>query len=216
METDNNENNGKSTASLRNLEELALQAHLGEYQSLIARNTSATHWQWMLLPAIGVFFMVLTNTWRLVPDEQHWLLAWGFVLTWEILTLIANTLTWGQYQKVLYIETQLRPRVERILKTAPRGIADHSFWGYEPFLVTDRGHRLIWWEWLSSVLAAVVIGVVATVRIVGQIFQWPWDWIGLSISVGILVWLLWVAWRTERLRDRWTRSLRGTAANRTI
>ncbi len=180
---------------------LVLQVHLNEYQALMARNTSSMHWQWLLIPAAVVFLSLTANVWDRI---DHRLLVWGATMAIQTAIVLANKLGWDQYNNIVYIETDLRLRIQEILGRGLQGSRGVSFWGYELYLMHQRGDHPLWWECTSASLAPILI----VLAVVTSYPFTPWDWCGLVLNLLLLAFLVYKTLSMVKLRWKWCESLR--------
>ena len=212
MSDDNQKTKDPKRPELTNGETSLLQIHLAEYNALMARNTSSMHWQWMMFAAAIVFLTFLASAWSQGWIKGNlWLASCGAVLI-QISVVLANTLTWGQYQKVLYIEKFLRPCVDRILSVEPIANQIRAFWGYESYLVKQRDHYIwhgvfLWWEWLSTLIALIVLfGLMYIYHSLSS-----WDPFGLCVNGEIILFLIYKTHHAVKLRSEWVEHLKATS-----
>lgn len=149
-------------------DDLALQVHLAEYAALTMRNTYWITLQFAAWPILLLYWAFAASMWDTVDRT---------VLLW-VTGLITQqvVLNWCQagyeiYNNAKYIEHELRPLVRSLVQV-------DGFWGYEPFLKSQRTTGPMWFEcWPALGSAAALALLVYYTR--------PWsigDWLGAGLN----------------------------------
>jgi hypothetical protein len=152
--------------------ESVVQVHLGEYQALTTRNTYWITLQYACWPILLVY-VALAGQFVKVLDRE--VLIWGSGFVVQLVVVSWYQAAQEQYRNVIYMETQLRPLLQRLLRSS-------NLMGYERFLARQRSDGPLWYEvWPAIANALLFVAVLVGGR--------PWSvrgWIGGAVN-GLLV-----------------------------
>jgi hypothetical protein len=164
----------------------ALGLHIAEYEVLMTRNTYWTTIQFSVAPAIAIYLTLLITTWESIKIvnptanigvyQKH--LLWLALLGTELFILAGYNCVYEIYNNVRYVETRLRPEVDKL-------IGSQLYWKYEQFLEGQRGVPFLiieCWATVAIVIAECVISIK----------EIPWGgtdfmWFAATLAAAILV-----------------------------
>lgn len=132
---------------------LELQLHIAEYNALTTRGTYLINIQVVLLLGM-VSWLGITAVFF---DNSHPLAPWIIILVGQVIGVIATWLLLEEHNIVLYLETTLRPRINKISSF-------RFYWQYESFLTARRAKTYVSIEFIASIFAALGIAWVITRR----------------------------------------------------
>lgn len=152
--TDPPENSQGHAASPDNIVDL----HLYEYQALTTRITYLITMLYALWPVTLTAIGLATLQWG--PNRQG-LVEWTILLLSEILAVAFYFTSCEIYTHVLYLETELKPKLAEITSYS-------AFWGWESWLAKFKGglHSSKWlplwelWPTLCVAIGACWVGVI--------------------------------------------------------
>jgi hypothetical protein len=156
--------------------QMLLQLHLAEYQALTNRCTYWISLQFAVFSILLVYLGLVAQVWN---SLNRAFLIWGSALVVEIVAVLWSQLLSEQYLAIHYLERELRPLIERLVK-------GKSFWGYEPYLARQRGTRHIWWEFSMVLPMLLVIIAITLVRLPLSLE----DYVGLFLNASLFIFLM--------------------------
>jgi hypothetical protein len=146
-----------------------LPLHISEYEALMTRNTYWTTIQFSVAPAIAIYLTLLVTAWEAIkivnPNvdshvyEKH--LLWLSLLGAELFVLAGYNCIYEIYNNVRFVETHLRPEINKIVKSP-------QYWMYEKFLEGQRGIAFLVVECWASIAVLAAECVIATK-------EFPWS-----------------------------------------
>jgi len=152
----------------------SLEVHLAEYSVLSGRCTA---WLSLMVPIwaiLATFLAVIAVCWSLFSD--HVVLAWTLGIGGQLVLLMWFQTIEEQYRAVIYIQTKLRPRIQKL-------ISGSKFWTYESYSA-GRDDFLSWWgEWFGPSLVLILLVVILVIRKNLQII----DYVGVSANVLLFI-----------------------------
>jgi hypothetical protein len=166
--------------------ESTLDLHIAEYEALMTRNTYWTTIQFSVAPAIAIYLTLLITAWEAIKFvnptadlrvyERH--LLWLCLLGTELFVLAGYNCVYEIYNNVKYVETNLRPEIDRL-------VASPRYWRYEKYLEGQRGIPFLVVECWAAV-AVVAAEVVIAVK------EFPWTrtdypWFAATLAIGVFV-----------------------------
>jgi hypothetical protein len=119
------------TGGLSEVQKLRAQAYSNEYQAMMTGMNLFMTLQFMPLVPLIAFWTIVANTYIRFNDHpvELILVKWGAVAVTQIACLVYYFSLHEVYNRVLYIETELKPKVAVLLHQAT-----NSFWGWERHL----------------------------------------------------------------------------------
>ena len=166
--------------------ESSLGLHIAEYEALMTRNTYWTTIQFSVAPAIAIYLTLLITAWEAMKFinptadvrvyEKH--LLWLSLLGAELFVLAGYNCVYEIYNNVKYIETNLRPEIDKL-------VASPRYWTYEKYLEGQRGVSFLVVECWAAVAVVTAEGVIA-------IKEFPWTgtdyaWFAATLAIAIFV-----------------------------
>ncbi|MGP8252336.1 MAG: hypothetical protein ACLQHF_09895 [Terracidiphilus sp.] len=196
--TDARKNDLRTTLDTSN--RFLLDAHLNEYQALTTRATYYVVMSTAIWPLIFLYLTFLVTVWQTLSKAESAdygvpLMVWGGGLGVQVALLIWTFLVCEQYKIVLYVEKDLRLRVQNLMPTP-------DFWLYEQKL-RPRTRPLRWLELQTELWVFVGILVAVVLRIwISHGFA-ALDRIGLTLNLVALVALVLMAVSAAKIRHKW-------------
>lgn len=180
--------------SFAKINELEIDLHIAEYNALTTRTTYFINFQFILLTALFAWIILIASVW----DSKFVIIfSWGLLLGAQVIAIINAFITHEYYTIIKYIESDLKPKVIKLIK-------NNSFWGYELFLINERGKKnsknwRLFFEFLAVIFSGVVIIAIFIYRFHDWIFG---DSIGLFFNLILLVIQFILTYQSESLRLR--------------
>src|SRR5258708_23444847 len=119
--------------------------HLAEYQALTNRNTYVIYIQSTMWPILVAILALMSF---LIGRVDAHILTWTAVAMVLFVTYVYYAFAIDGYRNVIYVEHQLRARIEGLIATA-------DFWGYETWLAGERHRGPQWFEYLPALFSAL-------------------------------------------------------------
>jgi hypothetical protein len=168
----------------RSVEERQLQVHLYEYNALATRLTYWITLQYATYALAAGSLGFIAQAWGHIEPR---LLACASLLIQLILLWALVQTTYEIYTYVVYIETDLRPRISRLVDS-------HCFWRFEKFLSVERRNRFISYEQTLGLFPLFACGICAALFVIVQYSLPNWRsslfsdgiWGGCSFYVAIM------------------------------
>lgn len=153
-----------------------MQAHLAEYQALMARCN------YFIALHVGLWSVIVAVA---VGATQVWLNRRSSAAVWLSLAGIQGLLQiWSelieeQYRAVAYIEKELRNGIERAWR-APSG---QRFWMYEAFLARSRPEPSWLIQWFHPVAVGIFFTVFSAYQATAVATDWPWAAVNILLLI---------------------------------
>lgn len=177
-----------------------LQLYIAEYQALTTRGSYWIVLQIGLLPIVPVYLVLAVTVWQSGAIIRE-VVVWTTLAGLQMLTLLWTQTMLEQFAIVKYIECHLRSLVNPIA-------GSDSFWGYEPFLMTQRPMPASVGFLLIPCLVAAVFGITVIFRI-GEFSRW--DLAGIILNGALLLVIASSLNKVMQLQREWSEKDRGLA-----
>ena len=153
--------------------ELEIQLHIAEYNALTTRCTYFTNIQNIVVSVLVIWITAMIGIWISKPS---YFVFWGSILGAQAFGIISAVLLYEEYNIIRYLESKLKPIIETLTNK-------RSFWGYQPFLITQRKNTYKIWEFSSVIVTGIVILGITIMRIPSWILG---DYFGITLNLIVL------------------------------
>lgn len=159
--------------------EREIDLHIAEYNALTTRVTYFINFQNILLTALIAWIIFVASLW---DSQFENIISWGLLLGAQVIGIINAYFTNEYYTIVKYIESDLKPKIVKLIK-------NESFWGYEPFLIIERGKKnRNNWRLAFEFLAVILSGVIIIAIFIYRFHNWIWgDSLGFFLNIILFI-----------------------------
>ena len=155
--------------------EIQINLHIAEYNALTNRCTYIINMQSIILTVSVTWILIFVSLWNSISNN---VIIWGFFLGGQLIGWIGSIMNYDLYNIVRYIESDLKPRVNEIVK-------NESFWGFELYLKKARSNFHV----AISEIGGVIFTLIMFLILLCYRFQYwqKWDWVGLILNLVLLI-----------------------------
>jgi hypothetical protein len=193
MKNEGNVSEKTLEALTENQRQMLLQLCIAEYQALTTR---ASYWivlQIGLLPVVPVYLVLAVTVWQSGVIVRE-VVAWTTLVGLQMIALLWSQALLEQFAIVKYIECYLRTVIDTLTPS-------DSFWGYEPFLVTQRPMPAS----IGFFSIPGLVGVVFTITVICRLGQFSrWDLAGMIVNGAIFLLVGWSVYKAKQLQKEWS------------
>lgn len=171
-----------------------IQVHIAEYAALTTKATYNIGFCTVIWGLLAGYVTLIVNVWPRIKQSS---IIWVNAAVIELLFIWVSMIIFDQYLSLLYIETELKPRLATKL---PKG---EEYWGWERFVAKRRDNKAaLLWEWGMSIGTGLLIISALIWRIYVGWTKWDWQ---SAISFLLFYFLVEIARDIQNMRKEWMR-----------